>query len=1258
MRSPSEGPSLSPIRSGVAGIAIVVILAVFATAALPTRADTSAVSSASSAVAPQDAPDGLPGFAGPDIPERFRLHLSGAANGETSDVRKIVATAAPRLGPRPTDFPFGANVPVWTDPRAQNRPSMAVDSTGRIYVAFDHATTATNRDIYVTWSDDGGSTWGTPVPIADTTYNEGNASIAITTGDRVNVFFDSDDTGTPSAFHADTEDRGATWTVRRVTFGTFMLQDLRLPSVASTGPGVYGMYEIRTIPAGASSIVILTTEDISTGTWRVWYYDAPLDVELFHPATGYAPAGTGVLLGAVAVEIVDNAKYDLTWFRFDPVTEDLVQDWFMCGYACPSNQIPYPAVATDGLRGVVGADYLNTTFLGPYWRFMVVHTDNVTRPWNWTKSFDASGRQFSIDNASADQRWLHFSLQGTQAVAGYWKENATWYVGSDDGGGFWGQPYRVSDNSPGSAIDGPRAVATASSAAGPVLAWQDGRAMNPDIYFATLDSPAVAVALDTVPANLLVRFDGGVWQTAPVTAYFTVGSQHTIETTSPQSGFTGIQYWFENWNDSTTDLVKTITVTANVTYTAFFSTQYYLIVTTYPGGLNITVDGVTQAAPVEFWCDLGSSFTVDAPSPQSVDPDTRYRFDRWSDGGLRSHMISCRRGPVGASFILQYRIVLATHPAGLNVTADGTSYPSGTVLWWDWNTTHRLFAPPEQTGAGAKYLFQNWEGGPSTENWTVASTGPATYTAVYGAQYLSTVDTSPTGLQVDVDGTTYAAPAQFWWDEGSSHLLHAPGVQMADSDTRYVFQYWEGGPSTENWTVVIGGAATYRAVYGTEYLISFDTNPTGLELDIDGTNGTAPMQFWWAEGTAHNVSAPSPQPGPGGGRYVFLNWSDGDPSASRTIVVDAPTSLTADYQLQYYIRMLTDVGTVTPGDGWYEAGRVIPIDAIPPSPGAMERFSFGNWSGDYTGDLPMGSIFVDGPKTVRANWIHEFRIDIESLVPGLTIDVDSMPRPTPATLWWAEGSYHTLTAPPMVSLGADARWDFSSWTGGTSRVLTVPNVAGPATYAAGYTKMLRVVVLTSPLERTVLLDGAPYTDPVWVPEGTEHTFDAGASPQPGGTGTRYVFRSWSPTPGTALERLTVTSPMTLTATYDTHYQLTIDSQYGDPACEGAADPDGCWYLAGTTAHITVSSPFNATNGTRYALAGWSGDASGSNATVSVTMDGPKAVTASWDVVSPGGGPAVPNDALPLLVGAAAAVIAIAALGAAYVLLRRRGKGPV
>jgi hypothetical protein len=119
------------------------------------------------------------------------------------------------------------------------------------------------------------------------------------------------------------------------------------------------------------------------------------------------------------------------------------------------------------------------------------------------------------------------------------------------------------------------------------------------------------ITITTYPASLLVSVDGGSFVPAPLVETWNQNSTHTIATTSPQSGGTGIQYTFSSWSDNGA-ISHTITMPATATtYTASFATQYFLTVSAGAGGA-ITV----TSAPNAFY-NAGTVQTI-AATPNAV----------------------------------------------------------------------------------------------------------------------------------------------------------------------------------------------------------------------------------------------------------------------------------------------------------------------------------------------------------------------------------------------------------------------------------------------------------------------------------------------------------------------------------------------------------------------------------------------------------------------------------------------------------------
>jgi Divergent InlB B-repeat domain len=136
---------------------------------------------------------------------------------------------------------------------------------------------------------------------------------------------------------------------------------------------------------------------------------------------------------------------------------------------------------------------------------------------------------------------------------------------------------------------------------------------------ATFTQNPVQVTVQTSPAGRSFTVDGTPYTTAQ-TFSWVPGSSHTIATTSPQSGGTGIQYVWTNWSDNGV-ISHSVAPTTNKTYTANFGTQYYLTMTTGTGG---TVN------PGSGWKSAGTTVSIRAM------PANGYSFTNWTGSGTGS----------------------------------------------------------------------------------------------------------------------------------------------------------------------------------------------------------------------------------------------------------------------------------------------------------------------------------------------------------------------------------------------------------------------------------------------------------------------------------------------------------------------------------------------------------------------------------------------------------------------------------------------
>src|SRR6267154_4391112 len=135
------------------------------------------------------------------------------------------------------------------------------------------------------------------------------------------------------------------------------------------------------------------------------------------------------------------------------------------------------------------------------------------------------------------------------------------------------------------------------------------------------DAPAnVQVTVKTNPAGRSFTVDGTTY-TATQTFSWVSGSSHTIATTSPQSGGTGVQYVWTKWSDHGA-ISHSVAPTANTTYTATFKTQYFLTMTHGTGG---------TVSPRSVWKNSGTVVSI------SATPANGFSFSNWTGSGTGSY---------------------------------------------------------------------------------------------------------------------------------------------------------------------------------------------------------------------------------------------------------------------------------------------------------------------------------------------------------------------------------------------------------------------------------------------------------------------------------------------------------------------------------------------------------------------------------------------------------------------------------------------
>ena len=311
----------------------------------------------------------------------------------------------------------------------------------------------------------------------------------------------------------------------------------------------------------------------------------------------------------------------------------------------------------------------------------------------------------------------------------------------------------------------------------------------------------VQVTVQTAPAGLSFSVDGTSYSSTQTFSWAS-GSSHTIATTSPQSGGTGIQYVWTKWSDGRT-ISHTVAPTTNKTYTATFKTQYFLTMTRGTGGGTVS--------PTSGWRNSGAAISISATPTNNN--QVSYSFAGWTGAGAGSYSGTnnpasiTMNGPIteNAAFTQNpVQVIVQTNLTGRTFSVDGTSYTSAQTFSWQPGSTHTIATTSPQSGAtGVRYVWTNWSGGGAISH-TVAPTTNKTYTANFNTQYFLTMSHGTGGT---------VSPTSGWRNGGAAVSISAMPA------TGYSFTNWSGSGTgsfsgTNNpASITVGGPITETATF-------------------------------------------------------------------------------------------------------------------------------------------------------------------------------------------------------------------------------------------------------------------------------------------------------------------------------------------------------------------------------------------------------------------------------------------------------------
>ncbi len=1135
------------------------------------------------------------------------------------------------IDPEPMDAPFLPNdVLVYNDiVNSEKNVSLAKTSNGTLYAAYDHDIGTGLRDVYVSKSTDGGSTWAKRDIAVDAAEDESCPSIA---GDY-SPNFGSDILyawySNPTFEFAWSLD-GDTWSIEDFGGGETWWEDVRCPYVDVRGDFVVIVSEDLSPIDGRDNWRILYTLDGMS--WTMYYWNMWPGAWVYQPRVSIMDDDEIF----VVMDVYDKSDPDPgNWFHdtvmaHGTLTNDFLSDsWdsFLFITGIENLALTSPTVEAFGQRVTLAQEVYNpgiaplsTSLIYCLWTPDFGKVGGA----NWYPCEDGIGYIAYDLTETKNQKYPSFYQEDGELHFSWLNGTDINYRFSPDGGFEWlTGPMKVNDPGSSTVMDAWHSPDVISDKGRPYIAWHDTRGSD-DIYFQTFETNRwYGIRTDQSQPGLQVREVGDSWHSSSAYYLWGDGSSHDVEAQSSYEIPADTRYSFSHWDDGQLVNPATVTVSdSSFNITAQYDLEFWLEMM---GGTTNPPTGWRQAYT---WINLSAS-------PPAAPPGGQYIFMGWSGDftGMDNPCVDCvyMDGPktIIVYWMLQWSVTIDTIPTGLTIQVNGNNYGAPHTTWFNDSEMYTINTPSPQGGPTSRYVWSDWsDSGPQSHNVFVIAPW-ASFTASFLADYQMTIDTNPTGLKVKVNGTDYTAPYTFWCPENTSLLLEATSLQYPGTlGERYAWSNWSDGGSQIH-QLNCTGPETIVANYILQRSVNITTGPSGFNVIVDGQTYATPLQIWFNDSSMHVIEALGSIPIGANNRYNFTVWSNFCPRVCFYWANVSDDSLAANYGFQHKITFQSNSpGTTIELDGsplmlpyvfWCDDGSSHIVNAPDPQTFVDTRYIFNSWS-----DMgaKMHNINCLAPSIIQVDFDKEYRVYIYTTLDGVGSNLDVIvgvtTYPTPAGVWWPADTMMALDTnefQPGQNPPSGMRYKFGDWDDSMlrSRMINVntPGLAYVANFGTQY-KLTFVDPHGTPMTTPT---GDPVTDGLYFDMGTSVTI-ATDDTVPDTADHRWRFDGWSSGDlggytGPQIDPdITMSGPITQTVVWIDQYMLSFVSAYGMPIATGWHEQQGpteYWYDMGDVAFFFVETEVFLTPGqdSKAVFDSWVG---GTNGT---TMNSPVIVTASW-----------------------------------------------
>ena len=595
-------------------------------------------------------------------------------------------------------------------------------------------------------------------------------------------------------------------------------------------------------------------------------------------------------------------------------------EWMYIFYNRPNAQSLFALGSVNGVNGTIILPDNWTTPSGV--SFVASTTQGLSWEWYGSYYYNSNGNNFSHNTYTAEQ-WQTMEQAGAvflPASGDRWGADVS-NVGSN--GIYWSS----------TELDVYRAYRVCFDSYGLYPQDYNGRDYARAVRLAkTFVVPTFQVL--AIPSDLAHGTVAG-------SGVFKMGEQTTLKATANEG------YKFTQWSDGNTENPRTVTATADVTYTAEFTaipTQHVLV-----DGIYYNFDVENKTATVtnngsddpEPW--FNPSYSGDVVIPATVNYESmtfevltigQYAFDyahevtsidipegvvrieaeAFGDCGFNSITLPTSIQSIGSrAFLGMIPInnitLLATTPPTVGDMAFGYTYSEYDEM------TCTIHIP---CGTLETYL--------AGEGWTPLRTQDGLYIKEPDSENTLTVATTN-----DQHGAARIVQSNACDDDNA--------IIEAVANYGYHFVQWNDGNTDNPRNIVVTEDITYTA----EFAANTYTVSTKVNDDAMGSVSGAGPYFYTAEATLTATANPF---------YRFVQWSDGITDNPRVVMVEKDSLFTAEFEIETF--------NVVAASGEPDRGRVKVILVAEP----IEGFEFSHWSDDNT-DNPR-AFYPDGNLEVYA----------------------------------------------------------------------------------------------------------------------------------------------------------------------------------------------------------------------------------------------------------------------------------------------------